>query len=79
MKSPLDEGCRPALFAATSAEVSSMKIDGEYIVPDQEIKDVSKQGKDEGLREKCWRLCEKVLGEKLGGVGRLGYDTVYEA
>lgn len=31
MKDAVDEGCRPALFAATSDEVVTEKIQGEYV------------------------------------------------
>lgn len=31
MKDPLDEGCRPALFAATSEDIVKEKIQGEYV------------------------------------------------
>ncbi|KAI6083098.1 NAD(P)-binding protein [Hypoxylon rubiginosum] len=72
MKDPVDEGCRPMLFAATSNAVAEEKIDGEYIIPDRKISDVSAQGKDEELQERCWSLVEGVLKEKLGS---LSYST----
>ncbi|KAI1378038.1 NAD(P)-binding protein [Hypoxylon crocopeplum] len=72
MKDPVDQGCRPMLFAATSDAVAQEKIDGQYIVPDRKISDVSSQGKDEELGERCWRLVEGILKEKLG---TLPYDT----
>ncbi|KAI2635620.1 hypothetical protein GGS26DRAFT_604566 [Hypomontagnella submonticulosa] len=72
MKDPLDEGCRPILFAATSDAVVEEKIDGQYIIPDRKISDVSNQAKDEELQERCWRLVEEILKEKLG---TLPYDT----
>ena len=71
MKDPVDEGCRSALFAATSEDVVKEMIDGQYIVPDRKITDVSKKAKDEELQERCWKLTETVLREKLGD---LGYD-----
>ena len=71
MKDPVDEGCRSALFAATSEDVVKETIDGQYIVPDRKITDVSKKAKDEELQERCWKLTETVLREKLGN---LGYD-----
>lgn len=71
MKEPVDEGCRPALFAAASEDVVRDAIDGKYIVPDRKVVDISKQAKDEELQERCWRLTESVLREKLGN---LSYD-----
>ena len=66
MKDPVDEGCRPALFAATSEEIVKEGIQGEYIVPDRKVTDVSKEGKDEELGERLWSLTEKILSDKLG-------------
>lgn len=66
LKDPVDEGCRPALFAACSEDVVSEKIQGEYIVPDRKITDVSKQAKDEEKAERLWALSEKLLSERLG-------------
>lgn len=74
MKKPLDEGCRAALFAATCPDVARDQIDGEYIVPDRKVTEVSKQARDEELAERCWKLVETVLHEKLGS---LGYATTY--
>ncbi|XXH01680.1 hypothetical protein Hte_008041 [Hypoxylon texense] len=68
MKDPVDQGCRPMLFAATSDAVAEEKIDGEYIVPDRKVSDISSQGKDEDLQERCWKLVEGILKEKLGGL-----------
>ena len=31
MKDPIDQGCRPALFAATAHEIISEKIQGQYV------------------------------------------------
>lgn len=66
MKDPVDEGCRSALFAATSLDVEKDKIDGGYIVPDRKVTETSKQAKDEELQERCWRLTEGILRVKLG-------------
>ncbi len=73
MKDPMDEGCRPALYAATAMQVGSQPIDGEYIVPDCKVTDVSKEGKDEHLSENLWRLTETILRDQLG---HLEYPTV---
>lgn len=71
MKEPVDEGCRSALFAVASEDVVKEGIDGKYVVPDRKVSDVSKKASDEELQERCWRLTETVLREKLGG---LRYD-----
>jgi WW domain-containing oxidoreductase len=71
MKDPVDQGCRSALFATTSEDVVGQGIDGQYIVPDRKVTDVSKKASDEELQERCWRLTESVLREK---VGELGYE-----
>jgi hypothetical protein len=72
MKEPVDQGCRSALFAAASRDVVKEKIDGQYIVPDRKVTDISKKAKDEELQERCWSLTMGVLREKLGG---LSYDA----
>jgi WW domain-containing oxidoreductase len=69
MKEPVDEGCRPALFAATSADVAKDGVDGKYIVPDRKVTDTGKQAGREELQERCWALVEGLLKEKLGEVG----------
>ena len=74
MKDPIDEGCRPALFAATANAIQDEKIDGQYIVPDRKVTDISREGKDEELAERLWRLTESLLIQKLG---KLEYETVY--
>ena len=66
MGDPVDEGCRPALFAATASEVGSGPIDGEYIIPDCKVTDVSKEAQDQSLAESLWELVEWILAEKLG-------------
>ncbi len=66
LKDPVDEGCRPMLFAATSDAVAEQKIDGEYIVPDCKIASPSAQGQDEELQDRCWDLVEDILEQKLG-------------
>ncbi|KAI1653471.1 hypothetical protein F4813DRAFT_383250 [Daldinia decipiens] len=72
MKEPVEEGCQPILFAATSDAVAEGNIDGQYIIPDRKVSDVSNQAKDEGLQERCWRLVEGIFKEKLRN---LPYDT----
>ena len=72
MKEPVDQGCRPALFAVAGEDVVKDQIDGRYIVPDRKVTDVSKKAQDEGLQERCWRLTMAVLREKLG---ELSFDA----
>jgi WW domain-containing oxidoreductase len=74
MKDPVDEGCRPALFAATSDDVVKEQLDGCYIVSDRKVTDPSSNSKDEGLQERCLKLTETLLAEKLG---ELPYPTIY--
>lgn len=71
MADPVQQGCRPALFAATGADVVEEGIVGQYIVPDRKVSSVSSQAEDEGLGENLWRLGMEVLREKLG---RLEYE-----
>ena len=61
----MDEGCRSALFATTAPEVGTKPIDGEYIVPDCNVTDVSKEVKDEQLADRLWGLTETVLRDKI--------------
>lgn len=76
MKDPVKQGCRPALFAATSPEVvEGQGLDGKYIVPDRKVTDTSKNSKDEGLQDACLRLVEGCLVGKFG-MERLGYPTL---
>ncbi|KAF2736251.1 NAD(P)-binding protein [Polyplosphaeria fusca] len=70
MKDPIDEGCRSALFAATSEDIVREKIQGGYIVPDRKLTEVSKRGKDEALANNLWNLTKEVLEAK---VGKLNY------
>jgi WW domain-containing oxidoreductase len=71
MADPVQQGCRPALFAATGEDVVKEGIVGQYIVPDRKVSSVSSQAEDEGLGENLWRLGMEVLREKLG---RLEYE-----
>ena len=66
MKDPIDEGCRSALFAAAANEIGEEKIDGEYIVPERKVTNVSREAKDEALGERLWKLVETILKDKLG-------------
>ena len=66
MKDPIEEGCRPALFAATSDDVVKERIQGQYIMPDRKVADVSNQAKDGETGARLWKLTEDILSSKLG-------------
>ncbi|KAI9695481.1 MAG: hypothetical protein M1820_008583 [Bogoriella megaspora] len=72
MKDPIDEGCRSALFAATSEKVAKEGTQGQYyrqqIVPDCKVTEPNKLAQDEALGEKLWKLTEQILSEKLGSL-----------
>lgn len=74
LKDPIDQGCRPALFATTSQDVLKEKIQGAYIVPDRKVTDPSKEALNDELGENLWKLTEQILKEKLG---ELPYKTQY--
>jgi WW domain-containing oxidoreductase len=65
MKDPVAQGCRPALWAATSPEVEEGNVDGQYIVPDKKVMEPSSQAKGAKLAERLWVFCESALKEKL--------------
>ena len=66
LKDPIDEGCRSALFAATSEEIVTEKLQGAYIVPDKKVEEPNKQARDDQLGENLWKLCRSILKEKVG-------------
>ena len=66
MKDPIDEGCRPALWAAVSEEIEKNKVQGSYVVPDKKVTDPSSQARDEELGERLWKLTLEVIESKLG-------------
>jgi WW domain-containing oxidoreductase len=66
--SPVEEGCRPALWAATSQEVVEKNVHGCYVVPDKKVTDPSKQAQDDQLGESLWKLSEKILKEKISSL-----------
>jgi len=73
MKDPVSSGCRSALFAATSEDIISESIRGQYIVPDRKVTEPSSRAQDEEMGERLWQLQETLLREKFGG--SLPYDT----
>ncbi|EOA83159.1 hypothetical protein ACJQWK_00134 [Exserohilum turcicum] len=66
MKDPVSEGCRPALFAATSPDIVKNQIQNSYIVPDKKPQEPSKQAQDENLQRNLWKLTKEVLESRLG-------------
>lgn len=66
MKDPVAQGCRSALFAATSPDVVSEQIQNSYIVPDRKVTEASSQAQNTVLGLNLWRLNKEVLELKLG-------------
>ncbi|KAI4799819.1 NAD(P)-binding protein, partial [Aureobasidium sp. EXF-8845] len=66
LKDPVDAGCRPALFAATSPDIVKDTVQGQYIVPDRKVTDPSSEACDQQLGENLWQLTEKIIVSKLG-------------
>lgn len=71
MADPVKQGCRSALFAATSEDIVKDQIQGGYIVPDRKVSSVSTQASDVKLAENLWNLTKDVLQSKIG---ELGYE-----
>jgi len=68
MKDPIDGGCRPALFTATSPDIVKEKIQGAYIVLDRKVTDPSKQSQDANLSLNLWKVTKEVLESKIGNI-----------
>jgi len=68
MKDAVEEGCRPALFAATSSDIVKETIQAAYIVPDRKVTEPSNQAKDEKLAKNLWNLTKEVLETKIGNL-----------
>jgi WW domain-containing oxidoreductase len=66
LKDPVSQGCRPALFAATSSDIATEQVQNSYIVPDRKVTEPSKQAMDEALSLNLWKLTKQVLESKLG-------------
>ncbi|KIV80422.1 hypothetical protein PV11_07922 [Exophiala sideris] len=66
MKDPVSQGCRPALYAATSKEIEEQGISGQYIVPDKKVTSPSSTAQDDQLGENLWRLSEQIIKDRLG-------------
>lgn len=74
MTDPVRHGCRSALFVMTSPEVvhgEGAPLQGEYVMPDKKVSEVSKKGQDEEMGARLWELSLGLLREKIGG---LEYD-----
>lgn len=68
LKDPIDQGCRPALFAATSHDIAKEQIQNSYIVPDRKVTEASSQAQDEALSLNVWKLTKQVLESKIGNL-----------
>jgi WW domain-containing oxidoreductase len=68
MKDPVSEGCRSALFAATSPDIAKEQVQNSYIVPDRKVTETSKQAMDEDLSLNLWKLTKQVLESKVGNL-----------
>lgn len=66
MKDPVAQGCRPALFAATSPDIVKEEIQNSYIVPDRKVQEPSNQAKEGALALNLWKLTKEVLESKIG-------------
>ncbi|TIA01192.1 NAD(P)-binding protein [Aureobasidium pullulans] len=66
LKDPVDDGCRPALFAATSEDIVKEGVQGQYIVPDRKVTTPSSEARDQQLGENLWKLTEKIIVDRLG-------------
>jgi WW domain-containing oxidoreductase len=63
---PVKQGCKSALYAATSPEIVENKIQGSYIIPDKKVTEPSSNALDDELAENLWKLNEDVLRKKFG-------------
>lgn len=69
MTDPVKHGCRSALFVLTSGEVVSGEdapLQGQYVMPDKKVSEVSKKGQDEEMAERLWGISMELLQEKIG-------------
>ena len=75
MKDPVDGGCRSALFAATSEDIITDSVRGQYIVPDRQVTAPSSRAQDDEMGERLWTLQDSLLKEKFGG--KLPYEEIW--
>ena len=74
MTDPVRHGCRSALFVLTSPEVVEKELQGQYVMPDKKVSEVSKKGQDEEMAARLWEMSLRVLREKIGGLD-YGFQT----
>ena len=68
MADPIEEGCRPALFAATADAIIQDEVQGQYIVPGRKISEPSSQAQEDALGEQLWKTMVGILETKLGSL-----------
>jgi WW domain-containing oxidoreductase len=66
MKDPVAQGCRSALFAATSPDIIKDEVQNAYIMPDREVTEASSQAQNTVLGLNLWKLTKEVLESKIG-------------
>jgi len=71
LQDPISQGCRSALFAATSHDIATDQVQNSYIIPDRKVTEPSKQAQDPALCLNLWKLTKHVLESKIGN---LPYD-----
>ncbi|KAF1917504.1 hypothetical protein BDU57DRAFT_555353 [Ampelomyces quisqualis] len=68
LKDPVSQGCRSALFAATSPDIATEQVQNSLIVPDRKVVEPSKQALDKTLSQNLWNLTKQVLESKIGNL-----------
>jgi len=68
MADPIKQGCKSALFAATSPDIAKETINAAYIIPDRKVTEPTDKAKDEKLAQNLWRLTKEVLESKIGNL-----------
>jgi WW domain-containing oxidoreductase len=66
MKDPVSQGCRSALFAATSPDVVKDQVQNSYIIPDRKVTESSGQAQNTVLGLNLWKLTKEVLESRIG-------------
>jgi WW domain-containing oxidoreductase len=65
LKDPVSQGCRSALFAATSPDIVKDQVQNMYIIPDRKVTEPSSQAQDEALSLNLWKLTKQVLESRI--------------
>jgi len=60
------QGTVTSLYVATSPEIETKNLRGQYFVPLAKLSATNAAGKDQKLADKVWEVSEKMLKEKLG-------------